>query len=81
MAKIISGEKIDDVLNIGKISDDSLEEKIREIVKEKPGLRANAYMGMVIAGLGPNIDKRKAMEILQKIVKSSNGANKASLLT
>jgi hypothetical protein len=31
-------------------------------------MRANAYMGMVIAKLGASVDKRKAMEILKRIV-------------
>ena len=36
-----------------------LEEEISNIVKEKPGLRANAYMGLVIAKLGAGVDKRR----------------------
>jgi len=44
-----------------------MEEEIRKIVQEKPGMRANAYMGMVIGKLGANVDKRKAMEILQRL--------------
>ncbi len=67
--KIVSGEKVEEALKIEKMSDDDLEKKISDIVNEKPGLRANAYMGMVIAKLGANVDKRKAMEILNRIVK------------
>ena len=51
-----------------KVDDNALEEAIAGIVKEKPGLRAGAYMGLIIANL-PGADKRKAMEILQKLVK------------
>jgi len=69
LLKVASGGNIEDALKIEKMSDDDLEKKLREIVKEKPGMRANAYMGIVIKKLGASIDKRKAMEILQKIVK------------
>ena len=69
LLKVASGGNIEDALKIEKMSDDDLENKLREIVKEKPGMRANAYMGIVIKKLGASIDKRKAMEILQKIVK------------
>jgi len=67
--KIVSGTSVEEALKVEKVSHDDLEEQISEIVKEKPGLRANAYMGMVIAKLGASVDKRKAMEILNRIVK------------
>jgi Glu-tRNA(Gln) amidotransferase subunit E-like FAD-binding protein len=65
--KIVSGAKVEDALNVEKVDDHALEEQISAIVREKPGMRANAYMGMVIAKL-PGVDKRKAMEILNRIV-------------
>ena len=66
--EVYSGKSIDKALIIEKMDDSDIEEKIAQIVKEKPGLRANAYMGLVIQKLGPNVDKRRAMEILNKIV-------------
>jgi Glu-tRNA(Gln) amidotransferase subunit E-like FAD-binding protein len=69
LLKIAEGADIESALKIEKVSGDKLEEEISKIVKEKPGLRANAYMGMVIQKLGPNVDKRKAMEILNRIAK------------
>ncbi len=68
LLKIASGISVDDALKVEKVSSDELEAQIAEIVKEKPGLRANAYMGLVIGRLGQNVDKRKAMEILRKLV-------------
>jgi hypothetical protein len=67
MLKILEGKNIEEALKVEKSDDNALEHGIREIVKEKPGLRANAYMGVVIQKLG-NVDKRKAMEILNKVV-------------
>lgn len=69
LLKIVEGVVIEDALKVEKMDDNELEGKIANIVKEKPGLRANAYMGMVIAKLGAGVDKRKAMEILNKLVK------------
>lgn len=66
---IASGKSVEEALKVEKVGVDELEAQISEIVKEKPGLRANAYMGIVISRLGPNVDKRKAMEILNKLVK------------
>jgi Glu-tRNA(Gln) amidotransferase subunit E-like FAD-binding protein len=65
---IVSGKKFEEAIKIEKQSDDVLEEEIRKIVKEKPGLRAGGYMGLIIAKLGSGLDKKKAMEILNKIV-------------
>jgi len=66
--KVASGENLESALKVEKVGHDVLEEEIVRIVKEKPGLRANAYMGLVIAKI-PHADKRKAMEILNRIVK------------
>ncbi len=67
---ILNGKKIGEALKVEKAGDDELEEKIRRIAKEKPGLRENAYMGLVIKELGERIDKRKAMEILKRVLES-----------
>lgn len=69
MLKIVSGTPVEEALKVEKVSDDALEEEISKIVKEKPGLRAGGYMGLIIGKLGANVDKRKAMEILNRIVK------------
>lgn len=61
------GKDVKEALKVEKVDDNKLEEEIRKIIAEKPGLRANAYMGLVIAKLGKDVDKRKAMEILNKL--------------
>ncbi len=69
LAKIVSGVSIEEAMKVEKVGHDALEEHIAQIVKEKPGLRAGAYMGIIIQKIGAGIDKRKAMEILEKLVK------------
>ncbi len=68
LSAFISGKSLEDALQVEQVDDNRLEQDLRAIVAEKPGLRANAYMGLVLAKLGIGIDKQKAMAILQKVV-------------
>lgn len=68
MVRLIEGQPFERAIAIEKVDHNELEHQIREIVKEKPGLRANAYMGLVMAKLKGTVDAKKAMEILNKIV-------------
>ena len=69
MEKISQGESFDSSIKIEKLPDDEIEHEIRKIIKEKPGLRPNAYMGLLIAKFKGKISPAKAMEIINKIVK------------
>lgn len=69
MESVASGEALEKALKVEKVSDDEMEEEIAKIVKSKPGLRPNAYMGLVMAKLKGKIDAKKAMEIVEKILK------------
>ncbi len=68
--KILQGRKVEEALHVERVGDDELEVKIRKIIKEKPGLRENSYMGIVIKEFGDKIDKRKAMEIIKRVLES-----------
>ena len=46
-----------------------LEEKIAKIIKEKPGLSVNAYMGLVMKQLRGKISGKEASEIIKKHVR------------
>lgn len=65
--RVASGEGVEEALKVEKIGADDLESEIERIVRERPGLSVNAYMGLVIKRLGTSVDKRKAMEILQRV--------------
>lgn len=67
MENIASGAGIAESLKIKKISDDEMEEEISKIIREKPGLRPNAYMGLVMAKFKGKLDAKKAMEIISRI--------------
>ncbi len=68
LIKILDGIKISDALKVEKINDDEIEEAVRKIIKEKPGMRANAYMGMLMAQFRGKLDAKKAMEIIERVI-------------
>lgn len=68
MEKIFSGVEFEDAVKIEKVSSDELEEEILKIIKEKPGLRENSYMGLVMQKLKGKVDAKKAMEIIKRVL-------------
>lgn len=70
MMRLADGVAFADAVKINNVDDNALEAAIRAIVKEKPGLRANAYMGLVMAKLKGKVDAKKAMELLERILKT-----------
>ena len=68
MIRIVEGVAFEKAINVEKVDDNALEAEVRAIVKEKPGLRANAYMGLVMQRLKGKVDAKKAMELLNEIV-------------
>jgi len=68
MLKILEGVSFTEAIKVEKIDDDQIEEEIRKIIKEKPGLRENAYMGLVMKKFGGKIDARRAAQIIKKII-------------
>ncbi|MEK6858619.1 MAG: Glu-tRNA(Gln) amidotransferase subunit GatE [Nanoarchaeota archaeon] len=70
MFRIAQGVSFKSAVVIEKVDDNALEAEVRAIIKEKPGLRANAYMGLVMAKLKGTIDAKKAMELITRILGS-----------
>ena len=68
LAKVIEGTDVKDALKIEKIDDNEIEKEIRHIIKEKPGMRANAYMGMLMAKFKGKLDAKKAMELINRVL-------------
>tara|TARA_Y100000310_G_scaffold163530_1_gene163364 strand:- start:5828 stop:7267 length:1440 start_codon:yes stop_codon:yes gene_type:complete len=66
---IASGKNVKDALKIEKVNLDEVEEFVRRIVKEKPGLRDNAYVGMVMKEFKGKVSGSDVMEIIKKYVK------------
>jgi Glu-tRNA(Gln) amidotransferase subunit E-like FAD-binding protein len=46
-----------------------IEEKVLDIVKRKPGLSVNAYMGLLMKELKGRVDGKMLMELIKRYVK------------
>ena len=66
MSSILEGKTLKEASKIEKKTDNELEEEIRNLIKEKPGLRENAYMGLLMAKHKGKIDAKKAIELIKK---------------
>ncbi len=68
LEKIVRGEEVEKAIAFKKQDMGNVEEKIMKIIKSKPGLSENAYMGLVMKEL-TGINAREAMEIIRKFIK------------
>lgn len=66
LIRIVSGATIEEALKIDKKDIDEIEEKILNIIKEKPGLSSNAYMGLVMKEMKSKISGKEAIELINK---------------
>ena len=73
LEKLGQGIHIEDVLNSfskkESVDVSVLEERILNLIKEKPGLNANAYMGILIKEFAGKFDGKTVMECIRKFVK------------
>jgi len=74
IVKKIKNEKID-LKHFESVSEGDLENEIKEIIKQKPGLSLSAYMGLVMSKHRGKVDGKKIMELLKKYVKNHNLQN------
>ena len=68
LTKKIKNEKID-LSHFEAVSEHELENEIKKIIEEKPGLNVGAYMGLIMAKYRGKVDGKKVMEMVKKLVK------------
>ena len=68
MIKLVNEGNFEEILKEEKADNSGVEEKILNIIKSKPGLNANAYMGLVMAEMKGKINGKEAMEIINKLI-------------
>ncbi|MEK6908971.1 MAG: Glu-tRNA(Gln) amidotransferase subunit GatE [Nanoarchaeota archaeon] len=68
LIKILEGIKVSEAIKIEKIDDNEIEKEIRLLIKEKPGMRANAYMGMLMAKFKGKLDTKKTIELIERVL-------------
>jgi Glu-tRNA(Gln) amidotransferase subunit E-like FAD-binding protein len=66
--EILDGKSLENSIKFEKIDFNEVEENIRKIIKEKPGLSDKAYMGLIMKDFRGKVDGREAMEIIKKYI-------------
>jgi len=69
MERIVSGEDFESAIKKEKMDMSEVEEKIRNIIKEKPGLSEKAYMGLIMKEFKGKVDGRDVIELIGRYVK------------
>jgi glutamyl-tRNA(Gln) amidotransferase subunit E len=69
LERIVKGETMEKAIEFEKSDNVSVEEEILKIIKEKPGLSENAYMGLVMKELRGKINAGDVMGIIKKLLK------------
>jgi Glu-tRNA(Gln) amidotransferase subunit E-like FAD-binding protein len=67
MEKIVEGKSLKEAVE-EKVNINDVEEKIIGIIRTKPGLSSNAYMGLIMKEFKGNISGKEASEIIKKHV-------------
>ena len=67
MGRIVKGEELKKAIVFKKQDDNLVEEEIMNIIKSKPGLSENAYMGLVMKEMKGKVSGGEAMEMIKKI--------------
>jgi Glu-tRNA(Gln) amidotransferase subunit E-like FAD-binding protein len=66
MERIIQGIEFSDALKFEEHDSGKVEERIINLLKEKPGLSDNAYMGLLMKEFHGKIDAKSLMDIIRK---------------
>ncbi len=66
MADIVKGKQVKQAIKREKI--ENLEEEVMKIIKQKPNLSLNAYMGLVMKKFKGKISGNQAAEIIKKLI-------------
>ena len=69
MEEIAMGRGFGDVIKTEKEDLGIIEEKVAKIIKEKPGLNANAYMGLLMKEFKGKVDGKNLMELIRKFLR------------
>ncbi|MFZ1970610.1 MAG: Glu-tRNA(Gln) amidotransferase subunit GatE [Candidatus Nanoarchaeia archaeon] len=69
LERIVTGIEFSEAVKFEEHDSDKLEEKIINLIREKPGLSGNAYMGLLMKEFKRRIDAKTLMEIISKHLK------------
>ena len=60
---------MEDAIKFEREDVNKIEKKVMEIIKKKPGLSQNAYMGLVMKEFKGKISGKEVMDIIRKYIK------------
>jgi len=69
LERIVNGENVENSIIFKKEDSGAMDEKILKIIKGKPGLSINAYMGLVMKEFKGKISGKEAIETIKRYVK------------
>jgi len=69
MNEITDGKTLKESLSFEKIENNDVEEFIVKLIKEKPGLNPNAYMGLAMKNFSGKVSGKIVMEIINKVMR------------
>jgi len=64
MQKVLEGKSLEEAMEKAEID---LQGEIKKLVKEKPGLSANAYMGLIMAKFKGQVSGKEVMDEIKKV--------------
>ena len=67
LERIVKGDNVEKAVEFEK-QDDNIEEEILKIIKEKPNISENAYMGLVMKEMKGKVNAGEVMGIIKKIL-------------
>ena len=67
--RIVKGESMEEAIKFEKEDVNKIEKKVMEIIKDKPGLSANAYMGLIMKEFKGKVSGKEVMDIIGKYLK------------
>jgi len=68
MLDIVKGKSVKEAIKIEKVEAGDIEQEIKKIIKEKPGLSVNAYMGLLMQKYKGKIKPSEIIEIIKKYI-------------
>ncbi len=68
LIKLVEGVDFKEAIKIEKVDSGEIEEKILKIIKSKPGLNVNAYMGIVMKEFKGTISGKEVMGIIERLM-------------
>ncbi len=69
MKEVVSGKTLEEAMKKEEVKGSEIEEEVIKLLKEKPGLTTNAYMGILMSKYKRKISGKEIIELLKKHLK------------